>query len=77
MVVEVEGDDNGNGTGKARKIRFENMVRGPAKRRSRRRHAGYPRPDRERRGRGRQRGQPREHREESYRRGERLVAPRA
>jgi hypothetical protein len=29
MVVEVEGDDNGNGTGKARKIRFENIVRGP------------------------------------------------
>lgn len=29
MVVEIEGDDNGNGTGKARKIRFENIVRGP------------------------------------------------
>jgi hypothetical protein len=29
MVVEVEGDDNGNGTGQARKIRFENIVRGP------------------------------------------------
>ena len=29
MVVEVEGDDNGNGTGKARKIRFENIARGP------------------------------------------------
>ena len=29
MVVEIEGDDNGNGSGKARKIRFENIVRGP------------------------------------------------
>ncbi len=29
MVVEIEGDNNGNGTGKARKIRFENIVRGP------------------------------------------------
>ena len=29
MVVQVEGDDNGDGTGKARKISFENLVRGP------------------------------------------------
>ena len=29
MVVEIEGDDSGNGSGKARKIRFENIVRGP------------------------------------------------
>jgi hypothetical protein len=29
MVVQVEGDDNGNGTGRAHTIRFENLVRGP------------------------------------------------
>lgn len=29
MVVEIEGDDNGDGTGKAHKISFENLVRGP------------------------------------------------
>jgi hypothetical protein len=29
MVVEVEGDDHGDGTGTAHKISFENLVRGP------------------------------------------------